>query len=512
MTRPQSGDIVMHGIVKDKSPSVVDADKWSDGRNVYFRVGKTWRMIATQPYANAGRLFAAQFVRYVELPNGQQFWLYGGDAGIAVTDGTTHYDITPASGWGAILTTNLVYTVGDLNGVPFVNHPERGPIWWDGVPTHPMTALTGWPAGQTCACMRAHKNFLMALNINLPSGVGRLSSQVMWSSSAPSGQIPGSWTPSPTNDAGDADFSETRGQLFDGISVRDQFFVMKSHYTGMLQYIGGQFVFQQRDIFPSLGIFATGCCVEDANMVYMFTGDRQMVRHDGSSYANLLYGVLERYISTQFNFNNPEGAFVYRNAPLGQVCLAYPVGTSNACTEAVMMETASGDASIIDLPSVWMADTGLTAIVAQDWNSDPQAWNNDITTWNEMATGVLPATLTYAAGSAGLLSENGLPSNPAFVQRSGIDLDKLDSHKVLSGIRPLMEGSTGDHVTFNIGSQEVDSDPLVFGVSQDFVLGVDNKVDFFNDGRLLAINITGTSGSFWQITKLAPQARLGGRY
>jgi hypothetical protein len=509
MTHPASGEIMMHGIVKDLPASLIAADKWSNGRNVYFKSGKTIRMPGAQPFANSGRLFAVQFLRFVRLPNGSQYWLYGGDAGIAVTDGVTHYNITPA-GWGAITGAVFSYSLGDLNGVPFVNHPQRGPYWWNGNPASVMTKLPNWPTGWTCGVMRAHKNFLMALNVDTPTG--RLESQVSWSTSAAPGQVPSDWVPSPTNDAGDADFSATRGPLQDGISVRDQFFVMKNEYTGTLQYVGGQFIFQTRDVFPSIGIFATDCCCEDGNLVYMLTANRRMIKHDGNSYTDMLYGVMGEYFSTALNYNKLINTFVYRNMRLGQVVLAYPVGTNTAANEAITIEIASGDASIIDLPDVWMVDMGLLNLVPQTWDIDTTTWDSDTTTWDETASGVLPSTPVYAAGSAGMLSENGAPTMPAFVQRSGIDLDKLTNRKVMSGLRPLINGITGDVLRFSFGSQDLDSDVLTFDAVADFTLGTDRTLDFFTEGRLLAINVATTTANPFTLTQLSPQARLGGRF
>jgi len=509
MTRPASGEIAMHGIVRDLPPSVVAADKWTDGRNVYFKSGKTIRYPGTNQFANAGRLFPVQFLRFVRLPNGSQYWLYGGDAGIAVTDNVTHYNITPA-GWGPLTSTNLGYTLGDLNGVPYVNHPDRGPYWWNGNPASIMTVLPNWPAGWTCGVMRAHKNFLMALNVN--TATGRLESQVSWSTSAPPGQIPSDWTPSPTNDAGDADFSQTRGPLQDGISVRDQFFVMKNDYTGVMQYVGGQFIFATRDVFPSIGIFTTDCCCEDGNLVYMLTGNRRMIKHDGNSYTDMLYGVVGEYVAAQMNYNKLINAFVYRNMKLGQVVLAYPTGSNTTANEGVSIEIASGDTGIIDLPNIWMVDMGLLNLVPQTWDIDTNSWDTDTTTWDETASGVLPSTPVYAADSAGMLAENGPPTFPAYVRRAGIDLDKLEMRKVLSGVRPLITGTNGDVLKFSFGAQDLDSDPLVFDTTANFTLGTDRKLDFFTEGRLLAIDIATTTANPFTLTQISPLARLGGRY
>jgi hypothetical protein len=244
----------------------------------------------------------------------------------------------------------------------------------------------------------------------------------------------------------------------------------------------------------------------------MLTANRRMIKHDGNSYTDMLYGVMGEYFSTALNYNKLINTFVYRNMRLGQVVLAYPVGTNTAANEAITIEIASGDASIIDLPDVWMVDMGLLNLVPQTWDIDTTTWDSDTTTWDETASGVLPSTPVYAAGSAGMLSENGAPTMPAFVQRSGIDLDKLTNRKVMSGLRPLINGITGDVLRFSFGSQDLDSDVLTFDAVADFTLGTDRTLDFFTEGRLLAINVATTTANPFTLTQLSPQARLGGRF
>src|SRR5262245_20136572 len=241
MTRPLFLPLKLHGIVFDLKPEDVPADRWSNGRNVFFKNGELYRCDGIGQIF-AGHITPVEIAWYVDT-GAQEWWLYADGAKVGVTDGAgAHYDITPASGWGPILSKNHVFTAGDLNSVPFINHPDRGAFWWDADPSHRMVKLPDWPAAWAARAMFAHKNFLLALCID--TGAGLLESQVSWSSSADPGQIPSHWVPAPDNDAGDWSFSTPGGPIIGGISVRDQFFVSKANATGALQYVGGQFVFQ----------------------------------------------------------------------------------------------------------------------------------------------------------------------------------------------------------------------------------------------------------------------------
>lgn len=512
MTRPKKGEVKLTGINRDAVPGDAPEDWWTDGRNVMFIAGETVRTPGEAKFA-APAISQAQFVHYVDTGD-QQWWIYGGDNGVAVTDGTAHYTITPA-GWGPIASKNYVYTAGDLNTLPFVNHPERGPYWWDGDPAHIMTPLPDWPAGWSCRVMRAHKNFLMAGNID--TGAGLLEGQVSWSSSAAPGTVPTYWQPSPTNDAGDYNFAKPGGPIIDMLSVRDQCLVAKQDFQGVLQYVGGQFVFEGRDVFPSVGLFASGAWIEQGNLVYMLTGTGEFVRHDMTSLNNILYGVLQDFLKTQLNYEFPSSVFCYRDDDNGQVCLAYPVGTSKACVEAITVEVATLRPGIRDLPGVYGASLGLTSIQPAYWDADNQSWDSDVTTWNQAGSGYQPQRVVFAGDGQGLIVQGGSNNQLggpmlAYAERAGIDAAEMDYRKTISGMVPRIKGNLDDVISFRFGAQANDNAAMDITGLLPFVIGRDDQVDFFLDGQLLSIHAESTGGAPWQLAALIPAMRKSGRW
>ena len=120
MTRPKKGEVKLIGINRDGVPGDVPEDWWTDGRNVMFVAGETCRVPGEGLFA-APSIKQAQFVHYVDT-GVQNWWIYGGDNGVAVTDGVVHYNITPA-GWARI---NFVRELPD--GRRFVND-SRGLLY-----------------------------------------------------------------------------------------------------------------------------------------------------------------------------------------------------------------------------------------------------------------------------------------------------------------------------------------------------------------------------------------------
>jgi hypothetical protein len=522
MSRPTPGKLAFVGINMDKVPGEVAADWWTAGRNVMFVAGETVRVPGEQRFDTAVGAGIGNVCHYVDV-GAQAYWAYAGNAGIWVTNGSTHWNITPTTGWGNILGKNRILTIGDLNGVLWVNHPERGPFWWNGVVSSPMVPLPDWPAGWSCQVMRGHKVFLMAMNID--TGAGLLEGQVSWSSSANPGQIPSKWHPAPDNDAGDMQFSTPGGPIIDGISVRDQFFVSKLNYTGVMQYVGGQFVFEGRDVFPSIGLFAAGCAVEHGNLVYMYTGDGALIRHDGNSISNLLYGVLEQTVRRAINYEYPSSCFMFRHDEAGQVGFAYPTGTEQACTEAVLVEVISQRPALRDMPWATHWGWGITGIVVNYWDSDtvPVPWNDDGQAWNEVASGYQPAKLIFNMPGGGLLEVGkanttvnrfgvqGVPVN-AYAERMGADFDDIDYRKTVTGLRPRIKSPVGGVFTWTIGGQDSDQGPVELLPPIPFVMGTDVDLDFFLDARLLSIRVATVGGGVWRLESMFPFVRKSGRW
>lgn len=522
MPGPQMSMLRLSGINKDLLPGLVPADQYTDGRNVFFRNKKSKRAPGYQTFSDDGRLFDADLVLYVES-GPLRYWIYacarsGGNIGIGLTDGITHYDVTPP-GWAEIVADGFILTAGTINNIPFINHPELAAYFWGYDTAQPFELLPGWPDNWTCRAMRSHKDFLMA--INLQTEIGQLESQVSWSNSAEAGSVPTEWLPTPENDAGDATFPQVTGPLFDGISVRDQFFVAKRGFCGVLQYIGGQFVFQDRDVFPSMGLFATNAWCEHGNLIYMLTGEANFISTDGTAQADVLDGKLAQFLKTQINYAHPEAVFVYHDQGENQVILAYPTGLYDSCVEGISVCTMTGDCGIRDLPQARSVSVGTVGQLAVSWDSDDQPWDEDTTTWDQGASGYIGPVPIFGSGAVGMLQpntgaitwiNNAWQPLQAYLWRTGIDFTGYAGHATVTAMYPRIEGVSGTVLNFRFGMQDDDNGPLDLDPPQAFVIGLDDHLDTNFAGKLLAVQVTSTGGGAWQLSGLQPEGRQSGRW
>jgi hypothetical protein len=513
--------LALHGINKDALPGLAPQDKYTDGRNIYFKAGKSVRSPGYDIYADTGRICDVDWLQYVEI-GPLRYWLYAsagaGDIGVAVTDGEFHFNLTPA-GWAPIIADGFVLTGGTINNIPFINHPEVGPFYWAYDTAAPVEELIGWPDNWTARVMRSHKDFLMAINVQ--TDVGQLESQVSWSNSAEAGSIPVEWIPTPENDAGDATFAQSPGPLLDGLSIRDQFFVAKRNFCGVMQYIGGQFVFQVRDVFPTTGLFATGAWVEDGNMVYMLTGEGKFIRTDGTSQQDLVDGVNAAYLRDAINYQHPESVFCYHDQAASQVVLCYPTGVNQWCDEGLSIEVTSLDCGFRDLPDVRIVSIGNIGVLGTSWDSDHDSWDSDTTSWDQGASGYQPPNLLFGCGEHGMLSQGSGPQHivnhvwadiRSFVTRQGIDFTAYAGRATISALYPRIEGNPGTVLTYQVGCQDHDNAPLNMLPVQEFTIGTDEKLDFFIDGKLIYLSQFSIGGAQWAQTGLQPVGRQSGRW
>jgi len=143
-----------HGIIKDILPYNLPPNAFSGGQNV-------------RPYENAIEKFGGELDAFgdVTIPNVEvaPYWLtsliqgdeafvvYAGNKHIYGTEGTTHYQLTRASGTYSMAELDG-WTGGVMGGVVFLNNGVDAPQQWVSPASlsTKMTDLSNWPASATC--------------------------------------------------------------------------------------------------------------------------------------------------------------------------------------------------------------------------------------------------------------------------------------------------------------------------------------------------------------------------
>jgi len=499
------------GIVLDLPPEEVNPETWTGGSNTVFRDGITERVGGYARYADPlpagqGPLYAGNVVIGAE-----SYWIYFSANKLYVTDGTTHFDITPAAGLATSEAGDISMCV--LNGIPCFNNSHDAPMYWDRDTTHKAAVLPGWPATARCKALRATKYHLFALNIT-DAGIN-YGNQFWWSSGAQAGAIPQEWTPTATNDAGDGLCADSPGSIVDGAGLRDTFVIYKETSTYVAQYVAGQYVFTTRKIFQTTGVVALNCVVEANGFHWVLTGT-DVIRHDGQNFSSVVDEKVQKTLIHSIEPLKRKMCNVVARIVSNQVWICIPEGGQSWLNKAYVLDVKTGDIGVRTLPQVASVCRGIVSLTGagtgNSWNTDPNAWETDVTFWDQQSFDPTEDSLLmcdrvrehlYNVDVIG--TADGAPVYSS-IERLGGPIGDFRAHKLVTAVVPRIEGEPGDVLTFTLGGQAWFDQPITWGEPQEFVIGTDVGVTDIVEGRLLSLRIEGNTVNVWRLYKYAIKA------
>ena len=499
----QRASMLLHSAAPDLIPQDAPADVWNVVQNVGFRNGESVR-VSGDTLTMQGQLTDPRCMVFLES-NEIGYWLYAGNDGVFVTDGTTHFDITPVGGWAPV--ANSIWTATVIAGVGVVNVNSLDPVYWDGVTANPTVILPGWPAGGRCNAMRAHKSFLFAIGMISEGG-----ERVRWSDAAEPGTVPQEWDPTPENLAGDVDLSPLYSDCLDGLTLRDDFFIYKGQSIWAMSFIGGQFIFAVRKVFAERGIVATNAVTRGLNDEHLFVGfDGDVYLTDGVQVKSILDGRAQRTFYQDFT-SEKNAIFSAVTLPREKVgAIIYPKATSEFGDQMLMYDFASGDIGFRDTPDVLCAAEGPALTDVGDvnqWDGDDEPWDDDLTAWSFVVSGqtnndvLMAGSFGFVVGSArdGIDFIDG-PVH-ARLEKHGASFGNAEKYKMINRVWPKLTGRDGDVVTFRIGGQNITGGPVQWEPPVDFIIGSNNHLDVFVTGRYLSMELSSIGGAAWQMGSL----------
>lgn len=492
----------LYDINSDKPSDELPPDVYTNGANIRFDDGfieksKGWTNQYTPSVAP---------LHLMNIVSGTtSYWLYAGTNKIYAEDGGTPgrpFDLTTA--YSISTTVDIRWNSTYFNGLPILNAKTAVPVYWDLNTTNDVQAIPGWVSGDQCDVIRSYKNFLIAINIT--SGGTKNNNLIKWSSRASAGSLPSTWTPAATNAAGDKEFSASKDILIDGLQLKDFFVIYKQKSCYMMYEIGGQYIFDFKDLFGDFGALAEGCVVEFDKKHAVLTVD-DFVVHDGNTWQSVIDSRMRKTLFNSINDNYIDTCYVVHKQLDNEILICFPDVTStlpNKCLTWNYRENVWYP--FADIPGSYIMAPGIFAGTFDDtWDVDTQVWDADNSFWDQnfyssvadflMIAGYTDTKL-YVYDKASY-NADGTYIN-SYIERTSIPLINYDKQKFVSELWPDIRALDGTEFTISIGFQDRPNDSITWK-EFNYIVGTHQKADFDIKGRFISFRITDKADVYWKM-------------
>ena len=203
-----------------------------------------------------------------------------------------------------------------------------------------------------CKSMRAFRSFLVALNIN--RGGVSYPRVVKWSTQAGIQGVPSSWNETTsTVDAGEYELADTKGDILDGLQLRDTFMIYKEDATYSMSFVGTPFIFSFRQLSPTIGAISKNCVAEFDGGHAIF-GKGNFYINDGQRLKPILPQKLKEYVFTTIDGAQINKCFVAPDYGRTEIlfCFTADGALTNHPNKAIVWNYITNTFTIRDLPDL----------------------------------------------------------------------------------------------------------------------------------------------------------------
>ena len=410
------------------------------------------------------------------------------------------------------------FTFSNLADVVYINRPDivpscrlPGGIYF--------TPLANWDSTWRCEALRPFGDFLLALNVT--EGTTNYPNRVRFSDIVLANQIPSTWDAALTTaSAGFNDLVSMTSPIVDGQPLGTNFVLYSNSEAIMMDFVGGQFLFNFRKLFSDDGIINQNCVVEAEGKHFCF-GTNDIYVHDGNTKQSICDEITRQFIFSGLNNKNADRCFVHHNKLLGEIYFCYQSGDSLVdfvdtarCNRAATYNYKNNTWSFLDLPNVSAGATANINSVAT-YATSTQSYATAGGSYYQQEDSFDQHTLMVGEADTG----NGLTSSklygvdladtgniafdvdteatkPLFLERVGLDLDEIrepiDGYKVITRLLPQIQTINTDSTTinFSFGASDIPNQLPAYTHNAVFDVATQYKIDSRAAGRYLSYKIT----------------------
>ena len=419
-----------------------------------------------------------------------------------VVDSTIDF---PTAGIFTVDSEDISYTGKTSTKFTGIGRGENG--------TTAATHLDDAPAFITtyCRSMRGFRSFLVALNIK-QAGVN-FPRVVKWSTEAATQTTPTSWNETTsTVDAGEYELADTKGDIMDGMQLRDAFMIYKEDAVYSMTYVGTPFIFSFRQLSPTVGAIATNCIAEFDGGHAIF-GKGNFYVNDGQRLKPILPQRLRDYVFTSIDGSEIDKCFVSADYGRTEIlfCFTADGAPSVEPNKAVVWNYITNTFTIKDIPSVAHMGYGNVGDPVL-----PSTWASATTSW---ATITGPWTMSYALQDKVLLFADPINTKlyrdrsgnkkdtalmTSYVERTGLSLNAqgqpdFTGVKRISAIYPKMSINGSNSIKVYLGTSMSTEGGYDWKDAVSFDPDTQSKVSVRGTGKFYAVKFESSTDMDWEL-------------
>lgn len=432
------------------------------------------------------------------ISDGNTYHVVLGRGQVQVFNGVVWYDITPTSLASTPMGLNqeLEWTKTKLGSIPIYNNYNYYPVYWSPQQTTQKLLPLKFDASHTweaknykCKAMRAHKNFLFALN--LTEGITKYPYSYRWSHPADTNGLPPSWNDADLNYvASKEQIAGSGGDIVDGMSLRDAFCIYSKNAITILDYVGDEFIFKARTLSESFGLVANNCLVEFKGIHYILS-DGDILKVDGNSIESVLLNKQRRKLTATLSNTSYDNCFALAVPNKSEVWFFIVEDGYTVPNIIYMINTNTGSVYTREVSGVTSAVYGLRASVDDSWDSGPiGTWDSDTSIWDQssyspFASKVLGVELSNSAICS--LDETTTNYNTV-IERTDLVPEGISRATTVVAVYPRV--TCPGNVGVQIGSQQHVNGPVTWKPLLQFNPNTDRKLCMRTTGKAHAIRFT----------------------
>lgn len=515
-------DLQNAGYNSDISPELLPANALTTVNNAHFLANRLYAIGGYEDLGEVPSLFDPGHVRFVQGAS-EAYWVifgagvenspsaddkaiytYSGGTFVDVSVSTAIYDnLLAPNEWTSCLFSNLVvathnqsYPQVQLTADSTADFTE---IFWDGATT--------WQAeGMSCGAIASHKNFLFAMNMT--EGGTELPYVVRWSDAADVGAMPSTWDETvPTNLAGKVALAAEGGKCLNGLSLRDSFIVYRESSVHAFDFVGGQYVFNQRMIASGIGALGRHSFCEYNNMHYfMSAGD--IYETDGNSFSSILTNKARLLLIGTMNQKYAFRSFVFTVPVLGEIWFCFPSG-SELVNSAIVYNVESKAITTVDLAPTYHAGAGFPSSSDKTWNDLVESWDNTFGSWYVSSAGKAISQAYFCTvedgatkSRLGSINTVGFSTSSDFetvFERASLPLTEDYESSTILEVYP--HHSASSDIYFTIGTQNTPFDAIDWHDEQTVASG-QRKIDVRATGKYFSYRFRSLGKEAWYLSGL----------